>query len=1243
MTKIRFKVFLSWLVFFLLFIKCPANLDPQTRINQTNQMVKSLDNLPGYFVENKGQTSEDIKYRLKMRDKSVYLTSKGILYQFYRQENADNHRDEMLTGITKRKEKKIKVENIWLKFPGANKSVKIEGLEESEAKFSYFRGKNPQHWVSGARTYHKILYKNLYPHIDLILYVSQAKIIYDYRVKKGGSVKDIKIIYEGVQRLNINDKGKLEIETIQGVLNVEKPLCYQVLDGQRVEVETTYEINKNNNENYLGFNTGEYKRDREIVISSVDVVNWVSPLVYSTYVGGSDDDSGYEIAVDESGYVYITGYTESNNFPTTAGTYDTSFNGVYDAFVTKINPDGTSLVYSTYLGGEGNDHGYGIGIDDHGNAFVTGYTESDDFPTTKGAYDMTFNGGDVDGFVTKINPSGTGLSYSTYLGGEDVDYGDAIAVGVEGKVYVAGFTASDNFPTTAGAYDTSFNGGPGYGDAFVTKLNSVGSSLNYSTYLGGTGNDGGSGIALDSSENAYVTGSTTSDDFPTSTFAYDDSQNGSTDAFITKIKYTGASLTYSTYLGGSDRDWGSGIAVVGSSAYVAGSTESDNFPTTSGAFDTSLGGQFDGFITKIGTKGMNLGYSTFLGGSDMDYGYGIDVDGSGRAFVTGTTESEDFPTTSGAYDTSLGGSKDAFITKLDSSGTGLDYSTYFGGSSSDYGRGIVIDEHGNACVVGYTASSDFPTTSSAYDTSHNGSYDAFAVKINPEISQPIIMVSVSELYFGAIIGGDKTPAQKFRISNKGEGTLDWVVSKEAAWLSCTPGSGAGPGNVTVSVDPTGLPAGSYTDTITISATDAVNSPQTVTVTLNVHKPNTSSIPFGEFATPIDGSTVRSSIPVTGWVLDDIGVESVKIYRGETKNLIYIGDAVFVEGARPDVQQAYPGYPLNYKAGWGYMMLTNFLPGGGNGIFKIHAIAVDSEGHQVTLGTKTITVDNANAMKPFGAIDTPTQGGTASGSSFINWGWVLTPSPNRIPKDGSTINVFVDGINIGHPNYNIYRKDIAQLFPNCTNSDGATGYFSLDTTAYEEGVHTIQWTAADNAGNTDGIGSRYFSIQNTGNNTAHKSAASMAGGQWLEIRDKLSDIPVDDTNPIFVKKGYQRDDEPQEIYPGENKTFYINIRELEPLEIKFSREACHISGYHIIGNQLKHLPIGSAVNPKTGTFNWLPGPGFWGYFRLVFIEKDNQGEMKKKFVSIKIDARFSDPGPARVPQKFHNTRTSSDNK
>jgi hypothetical protein len=247
-------------------------------------------------------------------------------------------------------------------------------------------------------------------------------------------------------------------------------------------------------------------------------------------------------------------------------------------------------------------------------------------------------------------------------------------------------------------------------------------------------------------------------------------------------------------------------------------------------------------------------------------------------------------------------------------------------------------------------------------------------------------------------------------------------------------------------------------------------------------------PFGTFETPVDNTTVFSSIPVTGWALDDVEVESVKIYREEGSNLVFIGDAVFVEGARPDVEAAYPGYPNNSRAGWGYMMLTNFLPNGGNGTFTLHAVAKDTSGKTTTLGTKTITCDNANAVKPFGAIDTPTQGGTASGSNFVVWGWALTPPPNLIPTDGSTISVWVDGINVGHPTYNIFKENIAALFPGYANSNGAGGYFYLDTTTYADGVHTICWTATDNAGNADGIGSRYFTI----NNSQLRRPASLTG-------------------------------------------------------------------------------------------------------------------------------------------------------
>jgi hypothetical protein len=476
-----------------------------------------------------------------------------------------------------------------------------------------------------------------------------------------------------------------------------------------------------------------------------------------------------------------------------------------------------------------------------------------------------------------------------------------------------------------------------------------------------------------------------------------------------------------------------------------------------------------------------------------------------------------------------------------------------------------------------------------------------------------ITLNRSALTFGAVPGVNSTSPQSFLIGSNGAGALNWNLSTSASWLSASPGSGTGSAEITVSVNPSGLVSGTYSGTITVTDPNASNSPQIVSVTLNVYASGQDSAPFGSIDTPVHGSTARSSIPVSGWALDDIAVERVKIYRMEGTHQIYIGDAVFVEGARPDVESAYPGYPNNYKAGWGYMLLTNFLPNGGNGVFDIKATAIDTGGRQVTLGTKTITCDNANAVKPFGAIDNPLQGGTASGSSFINWGWVLTPQPNKIPTHGSTINVWIDGVNIGHPVYNIYRSDIANLFPSYANSNGAIGYFYLDTTAYENGVHTIQWTATDNAGNTDGIGSRYFSIQNNSQRVRSmiQNITGRGNSPWLPISGGT--ISVDYSRPIRVKKGYNNT-EPMTIYPDASGTITIEIKEMERLEIHFlhpGQSALNISP----------LPIGSTFDSGRGIFYWQPGVGYIGRYRLVFTEIDDFGNQTRKRVEVFIRPKY----------------------
>lgn len=468
---------------------------------------------------------------------------------------------------------------------------------------------------------------------------------------------------------------------------------------------------------------------------------------------------------------------------------------------------------------------------------------------------------------------------------------------------------------------------------------------------------------------------------------------------------------------------------------------------------------------------------------------------------------------------------------------------------------------------------------------------------------PVLSVSREGLNFGYILGDAEPPVQGFRISNSGTGALNWSASKNSDWLSCDPSSGALGAVVNISIDPTGLAVGTYSSVVTVSAPGADDSPRTVDVTLVVKNGSQNELPFGDFATPVDNAEVSSSIPVTGWVLDDVGVTSLKIYRdpvtGEGTGLVYVGDALFVEGARSDIEVAYPAYPANYQAGWGYMLLTNFLPNGGNGTFRLHAVATDTSGAEVSLGTKTIVCDNANAEKPFGAIDTPTQGGMASGSAFRNHGWALTPMPNLISTDGSTIDVYIDGVNVGHPVYNIYRSDIAAFFPWYSNSTGAGGYFDIDTTQYAEGVHTIAWIATDFVGNSDGIGSRYFTISNVG-----------SGRTARGVEKASSAVPINDTGSIGVVKGFGKDVKLQRVIPGENGAV-VSIRELERVEVRLPGPVVR-GGHLVVGGKLKPLPIGSTLDTKNGIFYWMPGPGFVGDYTFEFI-----GKGKRTRITIKI--------------------------
>ncbi|MCP5050674.1 MAG: hypothetical protein GY940_26155 [bacterium] len=950
-------------------------------------------------------------------------------------------------------------------------------------------------------------------------------------------------------------------------------------------------------------------------------------LDYSTYLGGSGEDKAYAISIDDSKNLFITGHTSSGNFPT-LNAYDTSLSGgTFDAFVTKINASGSSLGFSTYLGGNGTESGYGIVIKGN-NAYVAGQTASTNFPT-KNEYQATYGGGSYDAFVTKFATTGSSLIFSSYLGGSGEDRGYGIAVDSSGKAFVTGQTASTDFPTE-NAYQDTYGGGNL--DAFVTSFAATGTTVEYSTFLGGTEADAAAHVNLNSSGYACITGNTSSSDFPLKK-AYQTTYSGDLDVFISMFPPGGGSLNFSTFLGGGDLDTGRAIAFDNSgNIYIAGYTESSDFPTES-AYEDTHQGSGDAFVAKFSTAE----FGTICGA----------VDSCSLTWTTGGNKDWFEDTTGAHYDDdaarsgAIGNSQSTYI-QTTVTGPGQ-LSFWWKVSSSYYDRlHFYIDGASQNYIYGTysyinwsqkTYSIPAGTHTLKWSYVKNASYTAGSDSgwVDKVVYTPTnsIALSPGKLTFGSV-QGKTSGAQTVSISNTATNTFNWTATSNKSWLSCSPESGSSSGKISVSVDAAGLGVGTYSGTVTVSSSTASNTPQTVSVTLKVYKSSGSAAPFGAYATPTDNTTVMSSVPFTGWVLDDVGVESVKLYRQSGSTMVYIGDAIFVEGSRPDVVQAYPDYPNNYKAGWGYMMLTNFLPGGGNGSFTILAIATDIEGNEVTLGSKTVTVDNANAVKPFGAIDTPTQGGPASGAKFINWGWVLTPTPNSISTDGSTINVWVDGVNLGHPTYNIYRSDIATLFPGYSNSSGAVGYYYLDTTGYSNGVHSIQWTAKDDAGNTDGIGSRFFSVQNSSPDANQSSQQDRVSGQVTLAGGFMSGQLVtgnrwmeDRSGPVGVLKGFKTDIHPGDlemVYPDDRGNVKIEIREIDRVELHLEGFR-KLSGWLKVGQQLKPLPIGSSLDRERGIFRWMAGLAFVGKYHLVFAGEDAHGNKILKNILIRITPKF----------------------
>jgi len=666
------------------------------------QIFETYGKFPLNFEENYGQTDNQVSFLSKGSGYTLFLTPNEVVFSLTKQAEQNDNQQSSEVAV------------IRMQMLDANDSPKISGADELPGKSNYFIGNDAEKWYTDIPNYKKVMYQDIYQDIDLIFYGNQRQLEYDFVVMPGADPSVIKLGFEGADKLTIDKDGNLILYINNDKIIQHAPVIYQEYNGVKENVSGKYVLNNNDQ---VGFEISTYNSELPLVIDPV--------LIYSTYLGGSSFEDGTGIAVDSSGNAYVTGSTSSSSdFPKTNPIQGTFGGGGADAFVTKINSAGSTHVYSTFLGGNDFDSGFGIAVDSSGNAYVTGSTLSFNFPTIN-AIQGTKNGGAFDAFVTKINSAGN-VVYSTFLGGTFADGGLGIAVDDSGNAYVTGFTQSLGFPTT-NPIDSTRGGGQ---DAFVTKINSAGSTHVYSTFLGGNDFDTGRGIAVDSSGNAYVTGRTFSSGFPT-TNPIDSTLGGTRDAFVTKINSAGSTHVYSTFLGGSDIDEGFGIAVDSGNAYVTGFTQSSDFPKTN-PIDGTLGGTRDAFVTKINSAGSTHVYSTYLGGSNFEDGLGIAVDSSGNAYVTGkTSSSSDFPKTNPIQGTFGGGTRDAFVTKINSAGSTHVYSTFLGGNDFDSGFGIAVDS-GNAYVTGRTLSSSFPTKF-PIDNTLGGTSDVFVTKIGESI------------------------------------------------------------------------------------------------------------------------------------------------------------------------------------------------------------------------------------------------------------------------------------------------------------------------------------------------------------------------------------------------------------------------------------------------------------------------------------------------------------------------------
>ena len=620
----------------------------------------------------------------------------------------------------------VKSRRLSAQFVGASNQVAGRGSRLLSAKLNRLGGSDPTRWRSGMPLYGAVTFPEVYSGVDVVYYGNGTELEYDFVVAAGKDPGIIRVRYSGADRIRLDSDGDLLFECGAGLLRHHRPIAYQMIDGRRVEVSASYRLE---GEREIVFNLGDYRKDLALVIDPV--------LSYSSYLGGTDADRAWAVATDGSGNAIVAGETQS---ATITGRQGQAFSGFVggdalggDAFVAKINADGSGLAWFTYIGGSGADRAFSVALDSLGNVFLAGSTASPNFPVTN-AFQTTIGGAaekrsgiyQPDGFVVKLSASGSQLLYSTYLGGEDDDEVLGLSVDSQGAAHVTGQTASTAFPTRGSSMARSTGD-----EVFVSKLSEDGRALVYSVTIGGDAVDSGEGIAVDSLGRAVVTGLTSSTNFP-AVNAIQSTNAGAFDAFVLRLNRAGDALEYSTYFGGSSSDYGVRVSVDSlSRPVVVGQTFSTDLLLTN-ATQTAFGGGSDGFVARFGATGTGLEFATYIGGQGIDQAWDVALDARDNIFVSGMTSSADFPILD-AFQTNLFGFEDAFVASYASDSLKLNFSTYFGGNDNDEGLGLAVESGGTAYLVGRTFSiSDVALSTNSFQTNHaGGASDAFVARLTP--------------------------------------------------------------------------------------------------------------------------------------------------------------------------------------------------------------------------------------------------------------------------------------------------------------------------------------------------------------------------------------------------------------------------------------------------------------------------------------------------------------------------------